>query len=191
METGSEVEILELLENRRGVLEGTELLDLEARVKLKARQEGELGKLKEKVTELRNKVKNYTKARPDNRLHNERKNALRKVRWERDRLQAELDAGVEVLSHEKLRSMYSDGYPAVLLKHPPNPQMLLGRIYEVGDCGCEGEVFDECGQIMVHIENRLSNRFIAGDLVWVEPHPMYVGKWQLVGEYNFRGKRIG
>jgi hypothetical protein len=37
----------------------------------------------------------------------------------------------------------------------------------------------------------LSNRFIAGDLVWVEPHPMYVGKWQLVGEYNFRGKRIG
>ena len=109
-------------------------------------------------------------------------NALRRLKGKERMDMIAAEAGVVRVAWAG--KVWYDGYPGKILKRPPNKSH---RILEVRNHA--NRIVEESGTLIVDL--KFADNFYPRDEITVEPHPHMVGKWQLVGEYNFKGKRIG
>jgi len=112
-------------------------------------------------------------------------NNLRRAKGSLKQLEIEAALGVERVPWAE--KVWYDGYQAYIKARPPaipNPLYRLIRVFDE-----DGDVLEENAILCVHLT--MFENFWPRDTVYVEPSPTLSGKWQLVGEYNFKGMRIG
>ena len=148
-----------------------------------------MGTTPQQLETLNNLEKLLSKLKTDNaesevniRENIKRANELRRAKGYVKQEEIAEEMGVERVPWAD--KVWYDAYPALILKRLPNDNYRLVRVYNM-----VGEIMEEEAILIVGL--RQTANYWPRDHVYVEPSPYYIGKYQLVGEYNYKGVRIG
>lgn len=169
-------EVMQARENAR-------LRQLQARRRIEREfdRADELDELIDKEVELRRKLRELERPvvfwRPI-KLENE-------IRRTKGALQMILDEEMRGSPYPLLAKPWSDSYKAHVLGIPPNPRYLEIRVFDL-----DGRSIIT-GRGLANVPLRIRDNFIEGATIFVEPSPENDGTYNLVGQYNYKGDRIG